>query len=144
MKFNSNKTASRRKNRKAHFTAPSSVRRVLMSAHLSRDLREKHKLRALPIRKNDEVYVARGTYKGVEGKVSTVYRKKWVIHIERHTREKKNGQTVNIGILPSNCYITKLHMDKDRERMITRKSRPKLEAKGGKHTGGDVAMAEQD
>jgi hypothetical protein len=34
--------ASRRKSRKAHFSAPSSVRRTIMSAPLSKELREKH------------------------------------------------------------------------------------------------------
>lgn len=29
---------------------------------------------------------------GREGKIITVYRKKWVIHIERLTREKVNGE----------------------------------------------------
>lgn len=29
---------------------------------------------------------------GREGKVTQVYRKKWVIHIERITREKVNGE----------------------------------------------------
>merc|ERR1711924_358894 len=36
------------------------------------------------------------------GKVIQVYRKKYVIHIERVTREKSNGSTVNVGIHPSN------------------------------------------
>ena len=62
-----------------------------MSAHLSKELRAKHGIRSLPIRKNDEVHVARGTYKGSDGKVTTVYRRRWVIHIERLNREKKNG-----------------------------------------------------
>jgi large subunit ribosomal protein L26e len=31
---------------------------------------------------------------GREGKVVQVYRKKWVIHIERITREKVNGETL--------------------------------------------------
>ncbi len=35
-------SSSRRKSRKAHFSAPSSVRRVLMSAALSSDLKNKH------------------------------------------------------------------------------------------------------
>lgn len=34
--------SSRRKSRKAYYTAPSSVRRVYMSAPLSKELREKH------------------------------------------------------------------------------------------------------
>jgi len=37
--------ASRRKSRKAHFSAPSSVRRTIMSAPLSKELREKHNVR---------------------------------------------------------------------------------------------------
>ena len=43
-------------------------------------------VRSMPIRKDDEVSVSRGTFKGREGKVVQVYRKKWVIHIERVTR----------------------------------------------------------
>lgn len=46
----------------------------------------------MPIRKDDEVQVVRGTFKGREGKVVQVYRRKWVIHIERITREKVNGE----------------------------------------------------
>lgn len=42
MKFNANKTASRRKERKAHFAAPSSERRIRMSAPLSKELRLQH------------------------------------------------------------------------------------------------------
>lgn len=62
-----------------------------MSTHLSKELRGKHSIRALPIRKGDEVQIVRGTYKGSEGKVTQVYRRRWVIHIERLNREKKNG-----------------------------------------------------
>jgi ribosomal protein uL24 len=47
--------------------------------------------RSLPVRKDDEVTIVRGTYKGREGKVIQVYRKKWIIHVERITREKVNG-----------------------------------------------------
>ena len=46
--------------------------------------------------------VVRGHYKGQQvGKVIQVYRKKYVIHIERIQREKVNGATVNVGIHPS-------------------------------------------
>ncbi|KAK6927920.1 Ribosomal protein L26/L24, eukaryotic/archaeal [Dillenia turbinata] len=69
MKYNPRVTSSRRKCRKAHFTAPSSVRRVLMSAPLSTDLRNKYNVRSIPIRKDDEVQVVRGTFKGREPKV---------------------------------------------------------------------------
>ena len=84
-------SSSRRKSRKAHFTAPSHVRRVIMSSALSEELRKKYHVRSMPVRKDDEVSVVRGTYKGREGKVIQCYRKKWVIHIERITREKASG-----------------------------------------------------
>ncbi|RMX74623.1 hypothetical protein D0868_16882, partial [Hortaea werneckii] len=113
-KINTQLHSSRRKSRKEHFQAPSSVRRVIMSAPLSkgisfhpqmqsyeRQLREKHNVRAIPIRKDDEVVIKRGTNKGREGKVTSVYRLKYVIHVERVSREKTNGQSVPIGIAPS-------------------------------------------
>ena len=55
----------------------------------------------MPIRKDDEVHIVRGTYKGREGKVIQVYRKKWVIHVERVTRDKVNGATERwaVGVL---------------------------------------------
>ena len=51
---------SSRKSRKAHFSAPSHIRRKLMSTHLSKDLRNKHKVRSLPIHKDDEIRIKRG------------------------------------------------------------------------------------
>ncbi|OIT08536.1 PREDICTED: 60S ribosomal protein L26-1-like [Nicotiana attenuata] len=141
MKYNSRVSSSRRKSRKAHFTAPSSVRRVLMSAPLSSELRTKYNVRSMPVRKDDEVQVVRGTYKGREGKVVQVYRKKWVIHIERITREKVNGSTVNVGIHPSKTVITKLRLDKDRKSLIDRKAKGRAAAdkdKGTKFTTEDI------
>merc|ERR1712144_166775 len=100
-KINTQLHSSRRKSRKEHFQAPSSVRRVIMSAPLSKELREKHNVRAIPIRKDDEV----------------------VINVERVSREKTNGQSVPIGIAPSKVEITKLNLDKDRESIIERISK---------------------
>ncbi|KAK0259733.1 60S ribosomal protein L26A [Friedmanniomyces endolithicus] len=128
-KINSQTHSSRRKSRKAHFSAPSSVRRVIMSAPLSKELREKHNVRAIPIRKDDEVTIKRGTNKGREGKVTSVYRLKYVIHVERVSKEKSNGQSVPIGIAPSKVEITKLKMDKDRESILERISNGREAAK---------------
>ena len=121
----------------AHFSAPSNVRRKLMSASLSGDLRKKLGVRSMPIRKDDEVTVVRGTFKGREGKVVEVYRKKWVIHIERLMREKTNGASVPVGIDPSKVVINKLKMDKDRKSLIERKRAGKGEK--GKFTEEEVA-----
>ena len=145
MKFNPNVSSSRRKSRKAHFTAPSHERRKLMSSALSQDLRSKYGVRSLPVRKDDEVSVVRGTYKGREGKVIQCYRKKWVIHIERITREKASGATVQVGIHPSKCVVTKLKLDKDRKQILERKNRETKSDKGkGKFTEQEVAMADVD
>ncbi len=94
MKYSSSVTSSRRKTRKAHFAAPSSERRKLMSAPLASELKAEYGANAVPIRVNDEVRVTRGKYKNREGKVCQVYRKKWVIHITNITRDKVNGTFV--------------------------------------------------
>ncbi|POR33905.1 60S ribosomal protein L26-1 [Tolypocladium paradoxum] len=113
-------SSSRRKSRAAHFKAPSSERRVIMSAPLSKELREKYNVRSIPIRKDDEVIIVRGSNKGREGKVTSVYRLKYVIHVERVTRDKASGQSVPLGLHPSNVIITKLKLDKDREDILAR------------------------
>lgn len=108
-----------------------------MSAPLTKDLRNKHGIRSIPIRIDDEVTVTRGHYKGNAGRVMRVYRKKFVIHIDKITREKANGSTVHIGIHPSKVALTKLKMDKDRRAMIERKAAGRARITGllkGKHT----------
>jgi len=102
-----------------------------MSAPLSKELREKYNVRSMPVRKDDEVTIVRGTNKDKEGKVISVYRLKYVIHIERVTREKTSGQSVPLGIHPSNVVITKLKLDKDRESILERiKVGRELKSKG--------------
>ena len=136
MKYNPAVSSDRRKARKRHFTAPSSERRVIMSATLSKQLRKTHNIRSLPIRKGDEIMIMRGGFKGREGKVKTVYRRRWIIHLEKITREKTNGSSVPVGFDPSNVMITKLHMDKDRQALIDRKTK-------AKNASADKAVASQ-
>ncbi|OQE76785.1 hypothetical protein PENNAL_c0064G09690 [Penicillium nalgiovense] len=132
--------SSRSKSRKAHFQAPSSERRVILSAPVSKELKEKYgddtvasitqyrtiltgvlfQIRSIPIRKDDEVVVARGSQKGREGKITNVYRLKFSIFVEKIVRDKSNGQSVPIPLHPSKVVITKLHLDKDREQIIER------------------------
>ncbi|KAG6331654.1 hypothetical protein ID866_7438, partial [Astraeus odoratus] len=137
MKFNPDVSSSRRKARKAHFSAPSSVRRKIMSSPLSKELRTKYNTRSLPIRKDDEVRIVRGKYKGREGKVTQVYRKKWVIHVDRVQRDKSNGASVPIGVHPSKVVITTIKLDKDRRAILDRKDRKK-----NAQPTGDVEMAD--
>ncbi|KIR28747.1 ribosomal protein L24 [Cryptococcus deuterogattii LA55] len=125
--------SDRRKSRKAHFSASSGLKRKLMSSPLSKELRKEHNARSIPIRKDDEVLIVRGKYKGREGKVTQVYRKKWVIHVDRVHIEKSNAATSPVGIHPSNVVITSLKLDKDRRAILERK---------GSKKSGDVEMTE--
>lgn len=86
----------------------------------------------------DEVRVLRGTFKGKEGKVVQCYRKKYVIHVERCTRDKANGQTIHVGIDASNVEITKLKMDKSRKNILDRKNRVKIGQSKGDATAANV------
>lgn len=120
MKTHAEVTSSRRKSRRAHFTAPSHIRYTILSATLSKDLRKKHGLRSLPVRKDDEVVVLRGNHKGHKGKIIQVFRKKWVIHIDKLTKNKANGAPYQIPVHPSKVAITKLKEGKDRMARVTK------------------------
>jgi len=96
-------------------------------------------VRSLPIRKEDEVKIVRGTNKGKDGKVISVYRRKWVIHIEGVTREKANSQKIQIGVPASKVVITKLKLTKDRQAILARKDRTANDKGKGKITEAEVA-----
>jgi ribosomal protein uL24 len=85
-------SSQRRKSRKAHFTAGSTLRRRIMSCHMSKDLKAKYNVRCVPVRKGDTVKVMRGSFKGREGKVTAAYRKRWCLHIEKIVKPKSNGK----------------------------------------------------
>merc|ERR1712127_303396 len=127
MKTHTSVSSQRRKSRKAHFTAPSSMRRKMMSAPLSKELRTKYDCKSLPVRKGDTVLIKCGSkesgVKGKTGKVLTVYRRRWCIHVEKVVRDKKNGSQVPIPVNASNCEITQLKLDKSRKALLARKNR---------------------
>lgn len=55
-----------------------------------------------------------------------------------------SGATVNVGIDPSKCIITKLKLDKDRRALLERKSASKTADKGkGKFTEQEVQAMQQ-
>ncbi len=97
-----------------------------MSAGLSKELRTQHKVKSMPIRRDDEVLIVRGAHKGHSGKVTECYRRKFVIHVEKINKEKMNGASVPIPIDASKVVITKLHLDKDRKALLERKVKHKI------------------
>lgn len=108
-----------------------------MSANLSNELRKKHGIKSLPVRRDDVVKIIRGNFTGTEGKITSVYRRRWCLHIEKVTKTRKNGATVIIPINASNCQLTKLKLTPDREDLIKRKAEGRGLEKG-KYTKQDV------
>merc|ERR1712066_933503 len=102
----------------------------LMSVHLNKELREKHRVRSMPVRKDDEVMIVRGKNKGHSGKVTDVYRRRWCLYIDGLSKSKPNGQPVRVPIDPSNCVLTKIKLTKDRQDLIVRKARNSAKLKG--------------
>ena len=80
-------------------------------------------VRSLPIRRDDEVMVTRGTNHDREGKVMQVNLRKFRISIERITKDKSNGQPSTVWIHPSKVVLTQLKMDRYRRSLIERKCR---------------------
>merc|ERR1712150_125017 len=115
-------------------------RRKIMSASLSKELRGQYNVRSMPLLKDDEVKIVRGHFKGEQtGKIISVYRKKYVVHVERISREKANGQTTHIGLHPSNLVITKMKMTADRKKLLeAKKSTREQGLKKGKTQQADV------
>lgn len=121
MKLSKNVSSSRSKSRKAHFTASSAARRKIMSSPLSKELREKYKVRSLPIHKDDTVLIVRGSHKGREGRVTQVYRMKYAVWVDKVSREKGNGQSVPVDLAASNLVITDVKLDEHRKAYIKRR-----------------------
>lgn len=115
-------SSSKRVQRKKQLGASSSLKRKLMSCHLTKALRTQHKIRSLPIKRGDTVKILKGKAKGKEGKVVQVYRKRNVIYVDKVNRDKQNGQTVFLPIKPSYCVITVPLINKDRTKTIERKA----------------------
>ncbi|ODQ77134.1 hypothetical protein BABINDRAFT_10491 [Babjeviella inositovora NRRL Y-12698] len=120
-KISQDVSSSRSKARKAYFNSSSVERRALMSSPLSKELQAQYGIKSLPIRKEDEVKVVRGSKSGSEGKISSVYRLKFSVQVEKLTKEKSNGASVPLNIHPSKVVITKLYLDKQRKALIVRK-----------------------
>ncbi|KCV72448.1 50S ribosomal protein L26e [Fonticula alba] len=118
MKFSKDVSSSRRKCRKAHFTAPSHARRLLMSSALSKELRASYGIRSLPIRRNDVVTIKTGQFKGISGKVVKVYRLKMCVYVEGASKKKADESLIPVPIDASNLQITQLHLDKNREKLL--------------------------
>tara|TARA_Y100000310_G_C20695139_1_gene825123 strand:- start:2727 stop:3080 length:354 start_codon:yes stop_codon:yes gene_type:complete len=107
-----------------------------MASHLSKELRSKYKKRSFPIRKDDEVKIMRGKFKGKTGKIANIDRPRKRVAIEGIQRKKKDGTKINIFFNSSVLQIQKLNLeDKKRVKALERREAiKKVEKKEVKKT----------
>ena len=120
--FSSNWKSSKKpkKQRKYRAMAPLHIKQKLVHAHLSKDLRAKHKMRSIGVKKGDRVKVMRGGFKKKEGKVERVDLKESKIYVQGMDLAKRDGSKKLLAIDPSNVMITELNTD-DKLRLNTEK-----------------------
>lgn len=118
------------KQRKYRYNAPLHIRGKLVSAHLSKELREKYGKRSVPLRKGDTVKIVRGKWAGDSGKIEIVDRRVLKVYVEGKRITKRDGTEVPVMIDPSNMVVTSLNLD-DKYR-IKKKEEKKEEAKAEK------------
>lgn len=103
-----------RKQRRSRYQAPLHLRHKFLGAMLSEDMKEKHKIKTIPVRTGDTVKIMRGDHRGKEGKVAGVDLEKMTITVDGVTVTKSDGTEVPRPINPSNVMITKLEIKDER------------------------------
>jgi large subunit ribosomal protein L24 len=118
------KSKKARKQRKFLHHAPLHLRRKMISAHLSKELREKYKTRSIPLRRGDEVEIMRGEFKGKRGKIVKVDLKKYRIYVEGIMRKRSVGTQALVPIHPSKVRVINLNLeDKRRVKILERRKK---------------------
>jgi len=103
-----------RKQRKYRFEAPLHIKGHFLSAHLSNELRVKHKMRSIRVVTGDKIRVMRGNYKGKMGKVEGVNVKDSTVRVQGIEVQKKDGSIAHRWIHASNIMITEMKTDRKR------------------------------
>lgn len=99
--------------RRNQANAAAHVKRNMLSAHLSDELREKYGARSARVCKGDTVIVVRGNedIRNIEGKVLNVYTKTGRVAIDGITINQADGTATERPIHASNLVITKLNTE---------------------------------
>ncbi len=106
------------------------VSKNLLSASLSPELVQEHRVHSMVVRSGDTVTILRGNFLDVEGKVSKVDRQKGYVYIEGVTREKADGTTIQVPIHSSKVIIRRLVLDdRRRKEILQRRASAKPESK---------------
>ncbi len=99
--------------RKTQAHAPAHVKRKMLSAHLSNELRAQYGVRSARVCKGDTVVIVRGNedIRGIEGKVLEVFTKEGRVSIEGITIEQADNTATVRPIHASNLVIVKLNTE---------------------------------
>ncbi|MFW9991554.1 MAG: 50S ribosomal protein L24 [Candidatus Odinarchaeota archaeon] len=118
------KTKSPKKNRRRVRNQPLHRNRKKLNVSLSADLREKHGIRNLPVRKGDVVSLIKGkdTLIGEKKRVMTVSTSKMKLQIDGVKLNKTDGTEVLRWVSPANIKIVQLgKVDQFRQKIIDRR-----------------------
>ncbi len=111
------------KQRKFQFNAPLHVKQKFVGAHLSSELKKKHGVRTVGLRKGDKVSIMRGQYKKKSGKVDRVELRRKKVYIEGIENVRKEGSKTLVAFSPSNLMITELDFtDKKRKEKLEKRN----------------------
>lgn len=104
------------KQRKYVRFAPLHVRRKLIASHLSDELRKQYGVRALPVKKGDDIVVMRGKFRKRAGKIARIDTGKYRVYVEGVVAKRTDGTERQAGLHASNLLVTKLNLD-DKKRL---------------------------
>ena len=89
---------------------------MVFGSPLSKELREKYKVRTVRPREGDSVKILRGEFKNIEGKVTKVFPEKGQVNVEGVTREKLAGGNAPVPIRANNVIVTAVNLDDSRRK----------------------------
>lgn len=111
-----------RKQRKYVHNAPLHIKRRMISAHLSPELRKKYSKRNIAVRTGDKVKIERGNLKGTTGTIESVDLKAGKVHVSGTDFTKRDGTKAKAEIDASNLMVTDLNLtDKKRKESVEKR-----------------------
>ena len=112
------------KQRKYLANAPLHIRKKLVSANLSKELKKSYKRRNIPLKKGDVIKIMRGKFKGKQGKITEVKLKTSKIVVEGIQVKKQDGSKADVKLRPSNLQIIELNIEDKKRLKQMNKSEP--------------------
>ena len=103
-------SVSPKKQRKYRYNSPIHIKKKMLVAPLSKELRLKYKTRNFMVKKGDTVLIMRGKFKGKEGKIDRVYTKQLKVSVDSAKNITKKGNKVPFKIRPSALMILDLNL----------------------------------